>query len=660
MALFLALFQYVYNAKKTTLHFVLCLVRFITYFLVLLMIINPSIDKKNTEVIKPNLLVAVDNSSSIKYNSQDKNVLELLSLIQNDEKLANKYALKYYSFGTNLNVLDSLNFNENQSNIALPFQEFSKLYKENSSPVIIISDGNQTVGNSIEYSNYKSPVFSLIVGDTATSEDIYIKQLNSNKSTTIHNKFPVELFINYIGNKAVSKKLNIFYKGKIIYSEQFQFSKSSNVKTATFFLTASEKGIQYYTAKIESLENEQNVINNTKNFSINVIEDKSKIVVLSSILHPDLGMLKKTIESNKQRTVTISTIQNFKGNISDYQLVILYQPSEEFENIFKSIEKSKLNYFVISGLSTDWDFLNNIQTNFSKNIITQSESYQPIFNSNYTSFLSDDIGFSNYAPLEDYFGDVTFSVSSNALLFQQIGTIETKKPLLATFENSNQRVAVLFGENSWRWRMESFKTAQTFEYFDGFIANLIQYLTSNQKNKRLTVSLEPIFYANETIKISASYLDKNFNFDSRAKLWLTISNKDKNFIKKIPFATLETRFVAELSNLVSGEYNYTVSVENQDLTLSGSFKISPFEVEQQFNNANDAALKLLSEHTQGEIYYDNQQAQLLTNLIKDQRFKSVQKETIQKTPLIHWEWILGLILLSLSIEWFVRKYFGKI
>ena len=172
MALFLALFQYVYTTKKTTLHFVLCLVRFITYFLVLLMIINPSIDKKNTEVIKPNLLVAVDNSSSIKYNSQDKNVLELLSLIQNDEKLANKYALKYYSFGTNLNVLDSLNFNENQSNIALPFQEFSKLYKENSSPVIIISDGNQTVGKSVEYFNYKSPVFSLIVGDTATSEDI--------------------------------------------------------------------------------------------------------------------------------------------------------------------------------------------------------------------------------------------------------------------------------------------------------------------------------------------------------------------------------------------------------------------------------------------------------------------------------------------------------
>jgi len=624
------------------------------------MIINPSINKRSVEIIKPNLLVAVDNSSSIKYNSQDKNVNKLINFIENDKKLANKYALKYYSFGTSLNVLDSLSFNKTQSNIALPFQEFSKLYKENQSPVILISDGNQTVGNSVEYSNYKSPVFSFIVGDTATSEDLYIKQLNSNKSTTIHNKFPVELFINYTGNKAVSKKLNVFYKGKIIYSEQFQFSKSSNVKTATFFLTAKEKGVQYYTAKIESLENEQNVINNTKNFSIHVIEEKSKILVLSSILHPDLGMLKKSIESNKQRTVTISTIQDFKGKMTDYQLIILNQPTKEFKNIVETIKKNKLNYFIISGLSTDWDFLNNIQTNFSKDVITQSESYQPVFNSNYASFLSDDIGFSNYAPLEDYFGDVTFSVPFNTLLFQQIGTIITKKPLLATFENSNQRVAVLFGENSWRWRMESFKTIQTFEQFDGFIANLIQYLTSTQKNKRLTVSLEPIFYANETIKISANYLDKNFNFDSRAKLWLTISNKDKKFIKKIPFAALETRFIAELSNLVAGKYSYAVSIENQDLTSSGSFKILPFEVEQQFNNANDADLKLVSEHTQGKIYYDNQQSQLVIDLIEDQRFKSVQKEIIQKTPLIHWKWILGFILLTLSIEWFVRKYFGKI
>ena len=44
----------------------------------------------------------------------------------------------------------------------------------------------------------------------------------------------------------------------------------------------------------------------------------------------------------------------------------------------------------------------------------------------------------------------------------------------------------------------------------------------------------------------------------------------------------------------------------------------------------------------------------------DERFKSIQKLKITKTPLINFKWLLGLIVLFLTIEWFLRKYFGKI
>jgi len=208
--------------------------------------------------------------------------------------------------------------------------------------------------------------------------------------------------------------------------------------------------------------------------------------------------------------------------------------------------------------------------------------------------------------------------------------------------------------------MNSYTSNKTFEVFDDFMSNLIQYLASNQKDKRLSVSVNSIYYANETIGISASYLDKNFNFDARAKLWLTISSKENNFLKKIPFVALESRFTIELSNLPSAEYAYSVSVENQTLTESGSFKILPFEIEQQFTNANDNELKMLAKKSNGAIYYSNQEIELIEDLISDVRFKSIQKATTIKTPLINWKWILGLILLSLSIEWFTRKYFGKI
>ncbi|PCH53238.1 MAG: hypothetical protein COC22_03040, partial [Flavobacteriaceae bacterium] len=278
-ALLIALFQYVFkNKEKGQLKYWLSFFRFLTYFCLLLLIVNPSIKKKITEIIKPNLVVAVDNSTSIKYTHQNSKIKNLVKLFKNNEDLNKKFSIKYYSFGNNVAVLDSLKFDEKQTNLALPFEEFSKLYKTKITPVIVITDGNQTVGNNVEFVNYKSPVFPFITGDTTVFEDIYIPQLNVNKFTNLKNKFPVELFINYVGTKSVSKKLTVFHKGKIVYSKELQFSKTSVIKTESFFLSADDKGIQYYTAKIEALDNEQNKVNNSKSFSINVIEEKSKIL----------------------------------------------------------------------------------------------------------------------------------------------------------------------------------------------------------------------------------------------------------------------------------------------------------------------------------------------------------------------------------------------
>ena len=661
VALFLALFQYVFkNKEKSQLNYWLSFLRFLSIFTLLLLIINPTINKNNITIVKPNLLVAIDNSASIKHRSEAENVKNLVQQLKNDTELNNKYAINYYAFGANLYTLDSLSFNESNSNLSKPFIEFSNLYKSDNNPVVLITDGNQTIGNDVEFINYKNPVFSYVVGDTTTFEDIAINKLNINKYSYINNKLPVELFVNYTGNKSITKKLTVFDKNTKVYSETLSFSATENVQEVSFYLTATTAGTHYYTAIIETLENEQNTLNNTRNFSINVIEEVAKILILTSVIHPDLGMFKNSIESNKQRSATINTVNDFKGNLSDYQLVILYQPNNLFKDVFTTISEKKLNYFIVTGMATDWDFLNNNQNDFKKNALSQSEEYTPSFNLNYASFISDDIGFSSFAPLEDYFGDITFSIPINTLLFQKIGTIETDKPLLATFKKNNQKGAVLCGENSWRWRMKSFSENQTFEIFDGFISNLTQYLSSDLKNNRLNVTANQLYYANETITISASYLDENYNFDSRAKLWVTVTNKATNFIKKFPFSLLNNQFNVDLTNIPSGEYKYSVSVENQKANASGSFKIVPFEVEQQFTNSNYSKLAMLSSNTNGAVYYTDTSKKLISDLKLDERFKSIQKNKLIKTPLINFKWLLGFILLLLTIEWFVRKYYGKI
>lgn len=660
-ALLLAVFQYFFKSKeKGQLSFYLSFFRFLSIFSIFLLIINPSIEKKGIKEVKPRLVLAVDNSTSIKYNSLDNKVTDLVDQIQSDTELADKFSIHTFGFGSDVYVLDSLNFTDNKTDLAVPFKEFSAMFKSEMAPVILITDGNQTIGRNVEFVNYQSPVYPIIVGDTAVFEDIAITQLNINKNTYLNNQLPVELFVVYSGNDPIIKQLTVYQKGNVIYSEKLQLSRKNNVKIASFFLTATENGTQFYTASIEELKNEQNTLNNSKSFSINVIDEQSEILLLTTMMHPDIGMLKKSIESNKQRVVDISNIADLKGNLADYELIIVYQPTSKFESIFKEIDRKNLNYLIVSGSNTDWNFLNAVQNNFKKEAIDDTENYSPIFNPNYAGFLSNDIGFSSFTPLEDKFGQISFLIPYNALLFQKIGSIETENPLLATFESNNQKGAILLGENSWRWRMSSFSELKTFDLFDGFMSNLVQYMSSDIGKKRLNVTGKSMYYANEIIHISASYLDENFNFENRAKLWLTVSNRDNNFLKKIPFVVGQNTFNVALSNIPFDEYIYTVSVENQEDSSSGSFKIVPFEVEQQFTRSNDTQLKILADRTNGKIFYDEQENNLINELKSDARYKSIQHIFSIKTPLINWKWILGLIILTLSIEWFTRKYFGRI
>jgi len=660
IALLLALFQYLYKSKKSKLNLFLAFLRFLSLFLILLIILNPSIEKEKLETLKPNLLVAIDQSSSVKYSNQEDYIASVIEKIKNNSKLNNKFSLNYYGFGKEVSLLDSLSFDKSQTDLARPLQEFSKIYKNKNTPVILISDGNQTTGKSVEFVNYKSPVYPLIVGDTTKLEDVFIAQINLNKHTYINNKLPVEIFVNYEGAQNIEKKLSIYYEGKKVYSKKLNFNKLNSVETVSFHLTSAKKGTQFYTAKIEALNNEFNTKNNSKSFSIDVIEEKMKILMLSSIIHPDMGMLKKAIESNNQREVTIDLVNGFKGNVSDYQLIILYQPTNSFEKVMKEISTKNRNYFVITGLSTDWNFLNKIQSFFTKKEVLNSELYSATFNPDYTGYISEDIGFFNFSPLEDKFGEVSFEVIQNPILFQKIGNIELKKPLLSTFYTGNQKFGVLFGENSWRWRMQSYLEHKSFDVFDNFISNLILYLASNKNKNRLQVNLKSVYFANETINVSAIYTDDNLNFDNRVKIGITISNDDTNMVQEIPLSSHKNNYFAEIFNLKPGDYKYIISVQNQSIKKYGSFKILPFEVEQQFSNSNDSKLKIVASNTNGKIYYSNQEDIMLNNILSNTNFKTIQKTVMEKTPLINWKWLLGFVLFFLSLEWFTRKYFGKI
>ena len=657
----LGYYQYYYRVKKLTkVSFLLVIIRSLVFFLLMLVLLNPSITKESIINQKAKLSVLVDNSSSITFFKKDSLVHAILQNFKTHKKLNKRFDINYYSFGNLFQQSDSFSFDENQTDISMPLERISKIQKNASNAIVLLSDGNQTIGNDYQYTSIKDPIFPVVIGDTTKFQDVKIAQINVNRYSFINNQFPIESILQYEGTQTIKLRYSLENNGKIIFSERINFSEKNNSHILKTFIKATKEGTNFFTSKIEYLENEKNIVNNSKNFSVEVIDKQSEILIVSSFYHPDLGALKKAIESDKQRKVTIRIVDNKNIQLNNYQLVVLYQPNNKFNIIIDQLNSNKSSFMLITGSKTDWLFLNNKSLGINKKNINQLENYTARFYNGFLNFSQKNIGFENFPPLIDYYGETTVSIPHQTLLYQSINGFSSQNPLLATANHNNQKKVFLFGEGIWKWRSSSFLKNDSFQYFDEFIGNLVQYASNKKIRNRLDLDITSFYNANSSIQIGAFYVDENYQFDDRATILFTIKNKNSKKKKTFPFSLSGSSYQLELTSLEAGEYEYTIEVDGQNISKKGTFKVNEFLVEEQFTNANSYKLELLAQKTNGKLYFEDKHRLVIDDLVTDNRFSTIQKSKKTIDKLVNWQWIMLLIIGLLSLEWFIRKYIGKI
>ncbi|WP_459209385.1 VWA domain-containing protein [Aquimarina rhabdastrellae] len=662
IALVIAIYQYIYKAKKVSKKLIFfAFLRFLSIFILLLLLINPKFKQHSYYAVKPILALAIDNTSSIDFLEKKDAVHEFVNTIEANKELEERFDIQSYSFSNSIADSLELNFKGKQTNITEAIETIDQIYKNRIAPVIVVTDGNQTYGNDYQYigTKIKQPIYPIIVGDTAKVVDVKIQQLNVNKYAYLKNEFPVETIVVYNGDREITTQFTI-KKGKDkVYSTSLTFKEGETSKVVYTTLPAITAGVHTYNVNITPITDEKNTVNNAKNFAIEVIDQKTEIVLITDILHPDIGALKKSIESNERRKVSIKKASEITS-LEDYQLVLLYQPNSSFRSIFDLIKSQKKNYLTITGTQTDWRFLNSVQTHFTRSLSRQTEEYVPQFNANYNSYLIEDLGFSTYPPLTATFGNLKINNTHDILLTQTINGISINAPLLTTIEDQGIRTGALFGEGIWKWRAQEYLNNKDFKAFDEFTGKLVQYLASNKRRNRLDITAESFYYNNGEIKLQAAFFTKNYEFDNRASLNIRVKNKDTNEFYEAPLVLKNNYYESDLSILNPGEYDYTITVAGERISKSGKFAILNYDVEQQFLNADVTKLITLATNTTGKVFYIDQIDNIIEDLINDDRFQIIQKRKEEITPLIDWRYLLGILLLLLAIEWFMRKYNGLI
>lgn len=652
-------FQYFYQTTiEKNVKYVLATLRFLAIFGILLLLINPKISKNIYTNQKPVLAVFFDNSASIKSFNATRYSENLLNEIKQNEKLNEKFDVHLYGFDQEIKILDSLNFKGNHSQLSEIPKHLQGSYKQNSTAVILATDGQSTIGADYRYAFDESKrVFPLVLGDTTKVIDLKIGQVNVNKYALYKNKFPVEVFVDYNGNQAIQANVTINLKGNQVFSKAISFSKNQTSQRIEALLEASPVGLQVFTVSVNSSVSEKNKTNNSRNFAIEIIDQKSEIAIISQLSHPDIGALKRAIESNKYRKVSVLKPQEVQG-LNNFNAIILYQPDNSFQKIFDQNKNLKINQWIITGKNTDFNFLNKVQQQVAFNMSNAKEDYLASYQKSFNTFILDDIGFNTFPPLENAYGNMTFKSKKDNLLEAKLRNLSLEQPLMTFTEEGSQKSIWLFGENIWKWRLQYHLTHQKFDKFDVFIDKTIQYLSSQDKKKNLVVQHESFYNAGDIIEISAQFFNKNFEFDENAKLNLTLTNKETNKVLNQGFLRGANAYKLNLDGLEAGKYNLTVKENNSNITYSSYFEIIPFDVELQFVNPNVSALKEVANRTNGQLFFQNEANQLIQNLLNDDSYKTIQKSKNSMITLIDWYWLLLLILVALSAEWFIRKYHG--
>lgn len=662
-ALSLAYYQYFYkNPRRGSLKFILAALRFVTLFCGLLLLINPKFVSKDYFIEKANLILLVDNSSSMEDTSSINQISQTLEQIKQDNAINERFTLHQYGFGNSITATDSIRFDEGNTDISNALSTLNDVFVNGNNSVILFSDGNQTLGRDYEYINLNEniTIIPVVVGDTTQYEDISVGLINVNKYAFLRNSFPIETSIRYQGKSSANSTVSISINGNRVHQERINLSADNNSRTIQTLVKAQSVGVKTIKIEVSPLENERNLTNNSKETAIEVIDEKTNVAIIADMLHPDIGALKKSIESNEQRSVTLLKPNAIQSDLEEAGLIILYQPNRNFRNVYEFLENTGANYFTITGTKTDWNFVNVAQKSFTISGSRQSEDILPILNNTFGLFGLGEFAVDDFPPLLGSLGDIQLHKESENLMFQQLQGIGLDKPLFVILTEENVKEAVLFGENVWRWRAQVYRNEQNFGKFDDFIGNLMVYLGSNNQQNRLELDYELVFDNASMAKIRASYFDESYQFDTNANISVKIEGKDSDFSRVTPLLLKGNFYEVDLSNLGSGSYNFTVTVQNENLSRSGSFRILDFNPEKQLISANYKKMDRLASKNNGQLYFLDNLKALQSELSSSDKFLPVQKSRENVVSLIDFRILLGIIVLSLATEWFIRKYNGLI
>jgi len=653
-------------------------IRFAIFSLLVILILNPKVKYTYTETRPLTWNLYIDNSLSMDFHGNPtKSSLEtaIQDLKRNLSEKASDVQIHYFS--NSIQISDK--GNRSSTDLGLVVKHIKESEPKGLAGAIIVTDGQSTQGmHPIQLSHeLETPIYCIGVGDLSPMVDLSIESIHFPPIAIINEEVEMKIGVSSFGNIGQRIDVTLFQDGKLVGSKVLSVDGVGNTHEVIFRVKPSQLGNLSYQAKVSVLEDEVNILNNRQSMSLKVLKSKYRIGLLTGAPNYNTGILKDVLNKNPRFELEhfINVRNGFNPSLKSfwktpYDLIILdNHPIEEnaleWKNLSKILAKKiiaqKSSLLFIAGPESSNESFQYLLPLFSSkpythfledgrvNTWTFTDTIQSIFPYDYNLFM--DMKDVDLPPL---MSGIEID-SEGQIVIAQFQLQDLSIPVLLLGENSGFRHGVWTTPDlySLHYKLIGTQRADTFpKMWDGIFSWLMK--TGGDQQYFFRLDKKSYQQGEQIVVTGVGGQQKNSLHNGTIRLY-----KDGEWVedKPLKYDLKSNEFHGKYWTTSPGDYQYDIVLENgtnQQLVGQGTYTVQESKIELNRVFLNQPLLQALSEITRGKYLRWNEKNQIYDYVnSEDMNVKKVNNYILNENI-----FLLGFILVLLTVEWILRRKLG--
>jgi hypothetical protein len=677
----------------------LATLRSVAIFVLLLVLFEPVIRYVMSLQAQPDIVVLIDESRSsglhdVKRNRKDD--MKALAAIVT-QRLGNRAKVAVFhetvaEVGAHWTP-DSLSFQGSRTDITSALRwAGNRSLTDGAGAILLLTDGNHNTGDGpvFESTRIGIPVYAIGIGDTTPPKDISVTALIGPSIAIVGIPSGITATLNAEGFQGEAVRIELLQNNLVVSTSTIEGLRRRDRRTIDMEWTPSEVGTQSIAIRAVPLDREFTKDNNVVADDIVVRSNKRKLVILAGAPSADVSFVSQALRNRPEIDVqtfvmkpggsfyeSSPTLQDLAS--SEAIITIGFPgngcPAAVIELVRTAVLNKGKPLLWIGGPNIDYNLVRRLDDVLPFMVLSvrpreTQVTMRPRGGTESNSLLKlsgttdDATTWSDAAPI--YRQEMFVRPVDGAKVIATIGVnnVTMEEPLLLVREGGGFRSMSLLGYGIYRWKLlnkgmaDARGDAHAVDILSSWIDNSVQWLAVRPDDKRVRIrpTRRP-FLSGESVELIATVRDETDRDASDADVILQY--RTPNGIKTVAMVpTGGGKYTATLGPMPPGMYTFDGHAKRTGVALgsdSGRWTVADVDVESLATTIDTTTLSMIAMRSKGVWGMYEQAGSVLDALERDPRLLPRVVSQTTETALWASPLLLGLSIVFLAIEWFIRK-----